>query len=72
MFVSAGYPVRPREGANARLVANAALKERIALAPGDFFEVGQPESIWFRFNVAYSEDARLHAFLREVPARFGF
>jgi DNA-binding transcriptional MocR family regulator len=72
MFVSAGYPVRPREGASARLVADAALKERIALAPGDYFEVAPPETIWFRFNVAYSDDDRLHAFLREVPARFGF
>ena len=71
MFVSAGFRARPTERANARLVADAALKERIALAPGDFFEVGAPETIWFRFNVAYSDDPRLHAFLRDVPARFG-
>ncbi len=70
MFVSAGFPVRPTARANARLVADAALKERIALAPGDFFEVNAPETIWFRFNVAYADEPRLHAFLRDVPARF--
>ena len=71
LFVSAGWPVRPTERANARRIAEAALQERIALAPGDFFEVEPPATIWFRFNVAYSDDPRLHAFLRDVPARFG-
>lgn len=71
MFVSAGFRARPTERVNARVIADAALKERIALAPGDYFEVGLPETIWFRFNVAYSDDPRLHAFLRDVPARFG-
>ncbi|BDG02480.1 aminotransferase-like domain-containing protein [Anaeromyxobacter oryzae] len=72
MFVSAGWPVRPTVVASARLIADEALKARIALAPGDFFEVGTPETIWFRFNVAYSDDPRLHAFLRDVRTRFGF
>jgi DNA-binding transcriptional MocR family regulator len=72
MFVSAGWPVRPTETANARVIAEAALRARLALAPGDFFEVQRPATIWFRFNVAYADDPRLHQFLREVPARFGF
>jgi DNA-binding transcriptional MocR family regulator len=70
MFVSAGWPTRPTDAVNGRVIADAALKARIALAPGEFFEVGRPESIWFRFNVAYADDPRLHAFLREVPTRF--
>jgi DNA-binding transcriptional MocR family regulator len=71
MFVSAGWRAAPTPTVNARAIADAALKERIALAPGEFFEVGGPQSIWFRFNVAYSDDPRLHAFLREIPGRFG-
>jgi DNA-binding transcriptional MocR family regulator len=70
MFVSAGWGRAPSEAVNARVIADAALQARIALAPGDYFEVGEPQSIWFRFNVAYSDDSRLHAFLREVPDRF--
>jgi DNA-binding transcriptional MocR family regulator len=71
MFVSAGWAARPTETVHARLIADAALKARIALAPGDFFTVGPPETIWFRFNVAYGDDPRLHAFLRDARARFG-
>jgi DNA-binding transcriptional MocR family regulator len=70
MFVSAGWRRAPSETVNAKVIADAALQARIALAPGEFFEVGEPQSIWFRFNVAYSDDPRLHEFLREVPSRF--
>jgi DNA-binding transcriptional MocR family regulator len=70
MFVSAGWRTAPSPTVNARAIADAALQARLALAPGEFFEVGEPQSIWFRFNVAYSDDPRLHAFLREVPSRF--
>jgi DNA-binding transcriptional MocR family regulator len=70
MFVSAGWRRAPSAAVNARVIADAALQARIALAPGDYFEIGEPESIWFRFNVAYSDDPRLHAFLREAPGRF--
>ena len=71
MFVSAGWRAAPSATLNARVIADAALQARIAPAPGEFFQVGESRSIWFRFNVAYSDDPRLHAFLREVPARFG-
>jgi DNA-binding transcriptional MocR family regulator len=70
MFVSAGWPVAPTAAVDARIIADAALQSRIALAPAEFFEVGRPTSIWFRFNVAYADDPRLLAFLREVPERF--
>jgi DNA-binding transcriptional MocR family regulator len=72
MFLSAGWQVEPDETVNARQIAQDALKEGLVLAPGDFFHVSPPESIWFRFNVAHDDSARLGAFLRAVPQRYGW
>ncbi|MDO9383528.1 MAG: PLP-dependent aminotransferase family protein [Hyphomicrobiaceae bacterium] len=72
MFLSAGWAVAPTDTCNARLIAEDALKDGLALAPGDFFHVSPPESIWFRFNVAHEDPDRLRAFLSEVPARYGW
>jgi DNA-binding transcriptional MocR family regulator len=72
MFLSAGWPVAPTETCNARVIAEDALKDGLALAPGDFFHVSPPESIWFRFNVAHEDSDRLQAFLSAVPARYAW
>jgi DNA-binding transcriptional MocR family regulator len=71
MFVSAGWKVAPTQAVSARTIADAAIQAGVALAPAEFFEVGPPASIWFRFNVAYADDPRLMAWLRSVPERFG-
>ena len=67
LYVCAGWPAA-REGlgtpTGARAVAQAALKEGIALAPGDYFLLEQPATRWFRFNVAHANDPRLMDFLR--------
>ena len=71
LYVCAGWSAGPpADGApTARDVAQAALREGIALAPGDYFLLGHPPTAWFRFNVAHGDDARLRAFLkRAVPA----
>jgi DNA-binding transcriptional MocR family regulator len=72
MFLSAGWQVTPTETCNARVIAEDALKEGLALAPGDFFHVSPPESIWFRFNVAHEDSDRLRAFLGAVPSRYAW
>lgn len=72
MFLSAGWPVSPTKTCNARQIAEDALKDGLVLAPGDFFCVAPPASIWFRFNVAHQDTDRLQAFLREVPKRYGW
>ncbi|MFD0987780.1 aminotransferase-like domain-containing protein [Methyloligella solikamskensis] len=72
MFLTAGWQVTPTETCNARRIAEDALREDTVLAPGDFFCVSPPESIWFRFNVAHQDTEPLQAFLREVPKRYGF
>lgn len=72
MFLSAGWPVPPTADCNAREIAEAALREGLALAPGDFFHVSPPASIWFRFNVAHETPERLKAFLASVPGRYGW
>lgn len=70
MFLSAGWPVQPSETCNARRIAEDALRDGLALAPGDFFHVAPPDSIWFRFNVAHDDPDRLQSFLSAVPARY--
>lgn len=72
MFLSAGWQVPPSETCNARLIAEDALKDGLVLAPGDFFHVSPPESIWFRFNVAHEDSERLRTFLSAVPRRYGW
>ena len=71
MYLSAGWQGPATDTANARLVAQAAFQEGIALAPGDFFLLEQPHTTWFRFNVAHAEDPRLMAFLKRAVDQFG-
>ena len=69
MFVSAGWQdenMRPRPDWNGKTIADAALKAGILLSPCDFFMLRQPESVWFRFNVAYSNHPQLLDFLQSV------
>lgn len=73
MFLSAGWPVSPEKGRNARLMAQDVLNEEgLALAPCDFFYPDGPQSIWFRFNVAHQNTDRLAYFLTRAPKRYGF
>jgi len=69
MFVSAGWSETPSVERNGRAIADLALKAGILLAPSEFFMLREPESVWFRFNVAYAADAdapALLAFLRGI------
>jgi DNA-binding transcriptional MocR family regulator len=63
MFVSAGWQAEPTATWNGKMVADLALKAGILLSPGDFFMLRKPESVWFRFNVAYADSPLLHRFL---------
>ena len=38
----------------------------IQLAPGEFFMLGEPDAVWFRFNVAYAADPQLLRFLQSI------
>ncbi|MEO7497317.1 MAG: PLP-dependent aminotransferase family protein [Massilia sp.] len=65
MFVSAGWEGPSTHERNGRVVAELALKAGILLSPNEFFMLRQPDSVWFRFNVAYAADAPLlSAFLQ--------
>ena len=66
MFVSAGWQVTPDEKCNGKLIADLALKSGILLSPSDFFMLGQPDSVWFRFNVAYADSPILYQFLNSI------
>ncbi|RZL08840.1 MAG: PLP-dependent aminotransferase family protein [Rubrivivax sp.] len=68
LYVCAGWRGEPTGKHQARTVAQAALQEGIALAPGDFFMLDQAPTTWFRFNVAHADDARLLDFLRRAVA----
>ena len=57
MFVSAGLPVAPTAEWNGKVIADRALTSSILLSPGEFFTLGTPSTIWFRFNAAYAADA---------------
>lgn len=59
-----------REQGAARL-AELALKDGIWLAPGSFFDPGQADTGWIRFNVAYSLHPALWQFMRKVGAADG-
>jgi DNA-binding transcriptional MocR family regulator len=65
MFVSAGWNAPPTPAWNGKTIADAALKAGILLAPNDFFMLRQPDTVWFRFNVAYADSPALLAFLQE-------
>jgi DNA-binding transcriptional MocR family regulator len=56
-----------RERGAAKL-AELALKDGIWLAPGSFFDPGQADTGWIRFNVAYSLHPALWQFMRKVGA----
>lgn len=49
----------PHSRLSATAIGDQALKEGIWLAPGEFFHVSQPQQAWFRFNVAFSDVAKL-------------
>lgn len=66
MFVSAGWQVQPDEKCNGKLIAKLALKSGILLSPSDFFMLRQPDSVWFRFNVAYADSPVLYQFLHSI------
>jgi DNA-binding transcriptional MocR family regulator len=71
MFVSAGWQQAPSPECNGKLLADQALKSGILLAPGEFFQLRQPASIWFRFNVAYSDSPQLRNFLQSMRREYG-
>jgi DNA-binding transcriptional MocR family regulator len=66
MFVSAGWSAPPTPEWNGKTIADQALKAGILLSPCDFFMLRQPESIWFRFNVAYTDHPQLLTFLQSI------
>lgn len=47
-------------------LAEAALRDGIWLAPGSYFDAGEADTPWMRFNVAYSDKAALWRFMRSV------
>ncbi len=71
MFVSAGWQQAPTPECNGKLLAEQALKSGILLAPGEFFQLRQPSSVWFRFNVAYSDSPQLRHFLQAMRREYG-
>jgi DNA-binding transcriptional MocR family regulator len=71
MFVSAGWQQAPSPECNGKLLADQALKSGILLAPGEFFQLRQPSTIWFRFNVAYSDSPQLRNFLQAKRREYG-
>ncbi|KAB8042339.1 aminotransferase class I/II-fold pyridoxal phosphate-dependent enzyme [Janthinobacterium aquaticum] len=70
MFVSAGWPDRQTPQWHGKLVADLALKSGILLSPNEFFMLRAPDTVWFRFNVAYTDNPVLLAFLQSIrPVR---
>jgi DNA-binding transcriptional MocR family regulator len=66
MFVSAGWQEAPTASWHGRAIADQALKSGILLSPNEFFMLRQPETVWFRFNVAYAAEPQLRQFLQSV------
>ncbi|SFM00386.1 PLP-dependent aminotransferase family protein [Rugamonas rubra] len=66
MFVSAGWDVAPTAEWNGKLIADQALKSGILLSPNEFFMLRQADTVWFRFNVAYSDRLQLLTFLQSI------
>jgi DNA-binding transcriptional MocR family regulator len=71
MFVSAGWAQAPAPACKCKSNPEQALKAGILLAPGEFFQLRQPPSIWFRFNVAYSDSPQLRNFLQAMRRDYG-
>jgi DNA-binding transcriptional MocR family regulator len=69
MFVSAGWNAAPTAEWNGKIIADQALKAGILLSPCDFFMLRPPETVWFRFNVAYTDHPQLLAFLRTLTPK---
>jgi DNA-binding transcriptional MocR family regulator len=66
MFVSAGMNGARSSHRSGKAIAALALKAGIQLAPGEFFMLAEPDSAWFRFNVAYAADPALLRFLQSI------
>ncbi len=66
MFVSAGWDAPPGEQWHGKAIADLALQAGILLSPNVFFMLRQPETVWFRFNVAYTDHPLLLPFLQSV------
>ncbi|HAT33267.1 MAG TPA: GntR family transcriptional regulator [Janthinobacterium sp.] len=66
MFVSAGWEQAPTPEWNGKVIADLALKSGILLSPNEFFMLRPPATIWFRFNVAYTDQPLLLEFLQSI------
>ena len=53
-------------GWGANHLAEAALRDGIWLAPGSYFDAGEEDVAWLRFNVAYSQAGALWRFLEQA------
>jgi DNA-binding transcriptional MocR family regulator len=71
MFVSAGWDVAPTPAWNGRVIADQALRAGILLAPNEFFMLRPSSTIWFRFNVAYTDQPQLRNFLQSIRNSHG-
>ncbi|MFZ6674898.1 PLP-dependent aminotransferase family protein [Undibacterium sp. Xuan67W] len=71
MFISAGWQTPSTPEFNAKLIADQALKAGILLSPGDFFSIAPAGTVWFRFNVAYTNSEQLSHFLRTCHDTIG-
>lgn len=69
IFVSAGWADAPTPEWNGRVIAERALKAGMLLAPDEFFMLRRPETVWFRFNVAYAGTPQLRQFLQSARPR---
>ena len=56
------------DGRDAAVVARAALRENVVLAPGNVFSVSQSASSFMRFNVAQMSEPRILAVLERALA----
>jgi DNA-binding transcriptional MocR family regulator len=64
MFVSAGWAQPPTPEWNGKRIADLALAAGVLLSPGEFFQLRPADSVWFRFNAAYSDTPQLRQFLQ--------
>lgn len=71
MFVSAGWPDAPSLECCGKNIADLALQSNILLSPHEFFTLNASASIWFRFNVAYTDSPALTSFFRTVRDKLG-
>ncbi|MRV75264.1 aminotransferase class I/II-fold pyridoxal phosphate-dependent enzyme [Duganella sp. FT92W] len=69
MFVSAGWDAAPTAEFNGKAIADQALKAGILLSPNEFFMLRPSDTVWFRFNCAYSDSPQLRTFLQSVRPR---